>query len=69
MTAQAGTSTAFWNRVVRPHGEQSHARFRMAIHEDVKPVELARHASVYWARKRFNQTVIVHTQGGTCLKK
>jgi len=55
-------SSALWNRIVRPHGEESYSKFRIAVHEDVKPVQLARHPSVYWARKKFNVKPVVYKE-------
>ncbi len=45
-----GSSVAFWNKVVKPAGERSHTEFRNAI-ADKRPVDLARHKSVWLARK------------------
>lgn len=51
MTMRKGTTVTFWNKVVKPMGERSHTEFRAAIAADKRPVELARHKSVWLARK------------------
>lgn len=51
-----GTTVAFWNAIVKPMGERSHTDFRNAIAADKRPVDLARHKSVWLARQRAANT-------------